>query len=284
MAGGTGDEVHSEEWASATLQRYLHDLERAPVDKDLPPAPHLPIVLIALKRVFKYVVPQSMRLAVTLAATDAIRPVASRRARRLAKRPGPVLVQLGSGHSAKWGWINVDLVGQGADVAWNLRRRLPFEDNTVTAIFHEHLLEHLDVVDGFALTKEVFRVLRPGGIVRVVVPDAERYVRSYAANGDELELLRPDRPTKLLALQELFFRHGHRAAYDSETLRFLLLAAGFASARLCDFGESDLQPAPDSQHRQQESIYVEATKPTVRTGAVGTHSVVVQPPSSMMRR
>ena len=257
----TGDERLSEsEWASVRLRSYLDELTHAPVDEDPPLSPRVPIALAA-KRILKHVVPESLRPTVTFAATDAIRPFASRRAHRLARTPRPVLVQLGSGYSPKLGWINVDVVGKGADVAWNLRRRLPFDDGTVDAVFHEHLLEHLTLADGFALTTEIFRMLRLGGVIRAGVPDAERYIRSYAANGEELDRLRPGRPTKLLAVQEVFLRHGHRAAYDFETLRLVLSAVGFVDVRLCEFGETDLPQAPDSEHRREESIYVEATKP-----------------------
>lgn len=64
----------------------------------------------------------------------------------------------------------------------------------------------------------------------------------------------------MLALQEVFLRHGHRAAYDFETLELLLVASGFEAVRLCRFGVG-LPRGPDSSHRRAESIYVEATKP-----------------------
>jgi predicted SAM-dependent methyltransferase len=265
---GSGDDALSDTESATALRRYLDDRDR-PHPAEASAAVRVPIAPVVAKKALKHVVPESLRPTVTLAATDAIRPLAARRARRLARSPGTVLVQLGSGYSPKLGWINVDVVGKGADVAWNLHRRLPFEDSTVDVVFHEHVLEHFTLADGFALTRDVFRVLRPKGIVRIAVPDAERYVRSYATNGDELDRLRPGRPTKMLALQEVFLRHGHRAAYDFETLRLLLVAAGFTDVRLCDFAETSILPAPDSEHRRNESIYAEATKPA---GAVGSAS------------
>jgi len=61
----------------------------------------------------------------------------------------------------------------------DLRKGIPFEDGTVDAVYHSHLLEHLDrdVVPGFLA--EVRRVLRPGGVHRIVVPDLETDARGY---------------------------------------------------------------------------------------------------------
>ncbi len=61
----------------------------------------------------------------------------------------------------------------------NLKKGIPASDASVDAVYHSHVLEHLDrsAVPGFLA--EVRRVLRPGGIHRIVVPDLEGYVREY---------------------------------------------------------------------------------------------------------
>lgn len=68
---------------------------------------------------------------------------------------------------------------QGEVRPHDLRKGIPFDDSTVDAVYHSHLLEHLDrnLVPGFLA--EVRRVLRPGGIHRIVVPDLERQARIY---------------------------------------------------------------------------------------------------------
>lgn len=60
------------------------------------------------------------------------------------------------------GWINVDLVGLPIDLAWDLSRTLPFDEGSVDAVFHEHVIEHLPASAGYKLLKECHRVLRPG--------------------------------------------------------------------------------------------------------------------------
>ena len=77
---------------------------------------------------------------------------------------------MGSGGERKAGWVNVDLLGDPVDVAWNLASPLPFAPESVDAVFHEHLLEHLPLQVGAALMQECYRVLKPGGILRVGVP------------------------------------------------------------------------------------------------------------------
>jgi predicted SAM-dependent methyltransferase len=56
--------------------------------------------------------------------------------------------------------------------------RLPFADNSINFIFSEHFFEHLFLDDALALLKECHRVLKPYGVIRTCVPDAD--LRTYA--------------------------------------------------------------------------------------------------------
>lgn len=67
-------------------------------------------------------------------------------------------------------------------LAHDLRRGIPFADESVDAVYHSHLLEHLDRSVVPVFFAEVKRVLRPGGVHRIVVPDLERDARSYLAS------------------------------------------------------------------------------------------------------
>lgn len=66
----------------------------------------------------------------------------------------------------------------------DLRKGIPFPDGSADAVYHSHLLEHLDrdAVPGFLA--EVRRVLKPGGVHRIVVPDLETDARAYIASLD----------------------------------------------------------------------------------------------------
>jgi predicted SAM-dependent methyltransferase len=106
-------------------------------------------------------------------------------------------------------------------------------------------------------------VLRPGGVVRIVVPDAGKLLRSYVEGGRGfIEQTRAGRPTPMTAVNELFYWYRHCWLYDAETLTLALEAAGFAQAREREFGASALPGArPDTPERQAESLYVEAIRP-----------------------
>lgn len=211
---------------------------------------------VALKRF----VPVRYRGSGRMILTDLVRSRERRKADAIAAE-GDVRLHLGCGGERKDGWVNVDLLGDPVDVAWNLANSLPFQADSVVAIFHEHLLEHLPMEAGDSFMRECFRVLRPGGILRVGVPDAGRLIQSYAADRSYLEELHPARPTALIAVQELFYWHRHCAMYDVETLELLFRASGFPDPRERKFADTDLDHAPDTERRRAETLYMEARKP-----------------------
>lgn len=63
----------------------------------------------------------------------------------------------------------------------DIRQGLPFDDGAFDAVFANHVLEHLSPAQASAFVREVGRVLRPGGVTRIVVPDLEEAARYYLA-------------------------------------------------------------------------------------------------------
>jgi len=210
--------------------------------------------------VLKNLVPIRYRGTGRMILTDLVRTRERRKAAAVASQSG-LRLHLGCGGERKDGWVNIDLLGDPVDVAWNLANPLPFDSGSVAAIFHEHLLEHLPFQAGDAFMQECFRVLAPGGILRVGVPDAGKLIRSYAGDREYLERLHPDRPTALVAVQELFYWHRHCAMFDTDTLGLFFRASGFPDPRERDFGDSDLGQAPDTERRRAQTLYMEARKP-----------------------
>lgn len=212
-----------------------------------------------LRTAVKHAVPVGLRGSARVALTRAVAARERRRARALGATG--LRLHLGSGGEHKDGWVNVDLLGDPVEVAWDLSRPLPFPDGSAAAVFHEHLLEHIPLAGGTALLAECFRVLRPGGLLRVGVPDAGRLLLSYAGDREYVAARHPGRPTALLAVQELFYWHRHTTMFDEETLTFLVRAAGFVDIRSCEPGASQLDPVPDTPRRAPQTLYVEAARP-----------------------
>jgi hypothetical protein len=205
----------------------------------------------------------AVRLRAKQAATLAVVPLAKRRAQQQAADAAATSLKLhlGSGGNNLPGWVNIDLVGARADVVWDLRRPLPFAHRVASAVFLEHVLEHMTVAEGMAVLHHALDVLVPGGVIRVGVPDAGLYARSYAGGDGAIDELRPGRPTRMLALGEVFQEHGHVSAWDGETLALVVDAVGFTGAEVMPGGTSRITPAPDSPERIPETVYVEAVVP-----------------------
>jgi predicted SAM-dependent methyltransferase len=211
-----------------------------------------------LLKLGKSVLPPSVRLHLRLIVTDLLR---WRERKRSANLSYPLRLHLGSGLERKPGWTNVDIFDYG-DIALNLTRRIPLPSDSVEAIFQEHLMEHLTIQQGLFLLSESWRIMRTGGILRIGVPDTSGYIDSYVGGGEGLiEMIRPGRPTSLLAMQEIFYWYGHRTMYDFETLALTCRAAGFANEiEPRAFGDSRLRPAPDTDSRRGETFYIETVR------------------------
>ncbi len=150
-------------------------------------------------------------------------------------------LHIGCGKGHLPGWINIDV--HPAPLAMNVLRGLPFGDGSTGFVFVSHLLEHLyfprDVQPFLA---ELRRVLAPGGIVRIVVPDIGKCIEAYVHNDREFFASRretwpwwPANPTRLedfLAYagagpEPAFLFESHKYGYDYETLSRALGEAGF---------------------------------------------------------
>lgn len=86
----------------------------------------------------------------------------------------------GSHYSILSEWTNLDFNSTTENViAHNLLHGIPFENESFDLVYHSHVLEHFSKEDGEKFIKECFRVLKWGGIIRIVVPDLEMIARSY---------------------------------------------------------------------------------------------------------
>ena len=130
-------------------------------------------------------------------------------------------LHLGCGGIHLDGWEHHDL-----DV--DLRRKLPYENNSVRHIFLEHALEHLTPADAWYCLEECYRILEKCGVMRINVPDVCK-LRSHI-NGKYLQISqqkgRGDGTYKS-AIKALLTMHGHQSIWTCESLVTVLESIGF---------------------------------------------------------
>lgn len=89
-------------------------------------------------------------------------------------------LNLGCGSRFHPDWTNIDVSGESSAVQLhNVRDGLPFPGGTFDVVYHSHLLEHLPKEQALPFCRECHRVLKSGGVVRVVAPDLERIAKLY---------------------------------------------------------------------------------------------------------
>lgn len=100
------------------------------------------------------------------------------------------MLNIGCGAISHPEWLNLDL-GIGSDViSHDVTNGLPFPDKMFDVVYHSHLLEHIPREKALPFLKECSRVLRPGGVIRILVPDLEQiavYYQDKLASAKESE-------------------------------------------------------------------------------------------------
>jgi predicted SAM-dependent methyltransferase len=174
-------------------------------------------------------------------------------------------LNVGCGQNYKHGWVNIDLA-RTADLVLDMREPIPLADGSVRMIYSEHFFEHLDYPQHAAhFLSESYRILEPGGVFSVGVPDTRWPLLDYAGVGDGQYLSAakeegwhpPWTETHLDHINYHFRQDGeHRYAYDFDTLRLVLHKAGFDSITQREF-----DPILDTPSRRRGTLYVDATRP-----------------------
>jgi SAM-dependent methyltransferase len=222
-----------------------------------------------------------------------------------------VKINLGSGLQQAPGWINYDR-SRSAVIARNpvlrrlfklagrppldwpeqtrvrdLTKGIPHATGSVDVVYSSHFLEHLPRDHADALVRESFRVLRPDGWMRLVVPDLEVLARAYAS-GDRA-YFRNDEPTIADAFMASLYlgiekpprsairrfarwllrsdEGGHRWMYDAASLIHRMQQAGFAEVQAHAYREGR-SGAEDMDTQPRSTVYIEGRKPAKTGGPV----------------
>lgn len=168
------------------------------------------------------------------------KPYVGAQASRVALSGPTDRIQIGGGGQTLEGWLSVDL--PPADLSVNVLWGLPIRGASARVVFCSHMLEHLDYPDAaLAFLREVRRVLRPGGVLRLVVPDIQEYLAAYARRdraffrarrkiwpgSERCETMLTETLLYAGAASQPHDFFGHKFGYDFETLKLLLRKAGF---------------------------------------------------------
>jgi SAM-dependent methyltransferase len=188
-------------------------------------------------------------------------------------------LQIGAGTNPLPGWLNTDLEPTTEDVLLlDATKPLSFGDAIFDYVFSEHMIEHITYQDGLLMMKEVFRVLKPDGKVRIATPDAIKIVGLFSKNKSEeqkeyiqmvvteimglyspqrseLQKRRPEwdidcehirkyfpniaEDGVCFIVNQLFRGFGHKYLYDENSMLALMLEAGFTNIQCYHPGASD---------------------------------------------
>lgn len=181
-------------------------------------------------------------------------------------------LHLGSGKRYIPGFVHVDLadfphIDHNHDV-----RTLPmFVDGSVDLVYASHVLEYFDRIESLNVLAEWRRVLRPGGTLRLAVPDFQALLDVYGHYGKLDMVLGPLYGRMAVGAPDGQHIVYHRTVYDFESLGALLESAGFEDVRRYDWRQTlhrdydDFSqayvPHMDKENGRLISLNVEADKP-----------------------
>jgi predicted SAM-dependent methyltransferase len=157
-------------------------------------------------------------------------------------------LHIGCGDNELPGWLNTELCPRRSQVFLDATRRFPFPDGCIDIVYSEHMIEHVPWHGGQAMLRECFRVMKPGGLIRLVTPNLEFLTRllqdpstpmHQAYIQYSLETYRLDAQGGAPHVFNNFVRAwGHQFIYDAETLRQLMADAGFTEIGVQALNES----------------------------------------------
>jgi predicted SAM-dependent methyltransferase len=178
----------------------------------------------------------------------------------------PYKLNVGCGTSAHPGWINLDYsFSANADIRWDLTKSLPLAEGSCSRIYQESFLQMFTRVKGQALLREFYRLLAPGGVMRIAMPSLEEVFRLYTSG-----------EWRNFDVREPGFRHyvqirnGAQLVncafrdniwlYDWEDLNCVLGESGFREISKASWGESRFPEFRTLETRPESKLICETVK------------------------
>lgn len=154
-------------------------------------------------------------------------------------------LDIGCGKKPKDGFVGVDRLLGGECVPLSINGKT-FDDNSVDEIYASHVLEHLGHADSRLALREWHRVLKPGGRIRIAVPDIDFIIRAYVAG-------EPVNVGGYMWGGQIDSNDYHKTGFDAGLLTALLNHIGFENV-------TRFQPEYADCSRLQVSLNLEARK------------------------
>ena len=171
----------------------------------------------------------------------------------------------GCGPITPYGWVNSDIrPGAGIDVVGDIRAGLPIADHVFDYAVSIHALPEIPYPDLDRTLSELRRVLKPGGVLRLGLPDLEKAIEAYKTKDVDYFFLIPDEAVQSLTgkmIVQLLWYGCSRTMFTTEFAAELLARNGYHTIQPCTFREtrSSFPGIVELDDRQVESFFIEAT-------------------------
>lgn len=162
-------------------------------------------------------------------------------------------LQLGCGAFPIDGWLNTDCdirLTKNGIVYLDVTKPFNLPDSSFDYVYSEHLFEHLNYKEEINMLKECYRILKPGGIIRISTPNIEFLIDLYFHPEKEInkayiefDAHRTRQPNNAVyAINHFHTDWGHRIIHSPESLKNILTEIGFKNICQCEIGKSTHEP------------------------------------------
>ena len=171
----------------------------------------------------------------------------------------------GCGGAGEPGWINSDIKeGARIDVPGDILAGLPLDDASFDYVVSIHALPELPLDAQVPALTELRRVLKPGGVLRLALPDLLKGVDAYR-RGDRDYFLVPDEDAEALGAKlvtQLLWYGYSKTLFVADFVEEMLRRAGFDDVRHVAYRETTTEHAgiTELDNREAESLFVEAVR------------------------